>query len=509
MLDSPGRARRWRGLVPLAATLAVVAAAAPAGSPASVRASRLKTERFDADPRWDGERNRIAAPVQVKRQDFGYQPGPAGRRHGRIGGVVWRSLTPSFYGMRLRPQSLEDRLSASGTLALTQAKTTVGYQNGSTIFIGFFNRCERGWRPVNFLGFRLEGYNEPDGATVEVSYGTRLWTAGGAFVNARGGSQERNVRELDNAALRRVAPDGTKHRWSLEYDPTAGPGAITFTLDGATSVQPLRPEHRRQGAMMNRFGLFNAELPGNEMTAYLDDLRINGEGIDLSRDPRWDGENNRTQLQERAGYGLNAFGYSAAARAGGRRGALAGRAWRVQEPEFKGYYGDDVGRLTLADPLFAAGRIAFPRFSVDSGLHFGWFNAAEQGWPPKHFLGVYLDSLSSVGRFITPMYGTAFARRERVEERTIFHGAGLGGEDLLFYPDGRPYSWSLRYDPAAAAGAGTLTLGFGTRSQTIALSPDARSQGALMNRFGVFNMQDNNGKDCVFYLDDLRYTTGR
>jgi hypothetical protein len=28
-----------------------------------------------------------------------------------------------------------------------------------------------------------------------------------------------------------------------------------------------------------------------------------------------------------------------------------------------------------------------------------------------------------------------------------------------------------------------------------------------MDRFGVFNMQDNNGKDCVVFMDDLRYST--
>ncbi|HEU4753605.1 MAG TPA: hypothetical protein VFU47_10900, partial [Armatimonadota bacterium] len=292
-------------------------------------------------------------------------------------------------------------------------------------------------------------------------------------------------------------------------DPTAGSGTLTFTLDGAVSKLLLRPEHRRQGAEMDRFGMFNAELPGNELTAYLEDLTVNGRPVELAADPQWEGRENRRLVRERGGYGVNAFGYSRTARAGGRRGELGGRAWRVQEPEFKGYCGDAVGRLTLEDPLFAAGRIAFPRFSVDSGMHLGWFNSREQGWPPKNFVGVYLDSLSSVGRFITPMYGTSEARRERREGRTIFHGAGFGGEEVLFYPDGRAYAWSLRYDPQAASGNGAITLTFGAQSQTVSLEAGARRLGAVMDRFGVFNMQDNNGKDCLFYLDDLRYTTAR
>jgi hypothetical protein len=165
--------------------------------------------------------------------------------------------------------------------------------------------------------------------------------------------------------------------------------------------------------------------------------------------------------------------------------------------------------LTLDDPLTAEGKIAFPRFSVDSGMHIGWFNAQEQGWPPKNFVGIYLDSLSILGRFMTPMYGTAQARRERNNGNTTLHGAAAGGPELLFDPNGRIYTWSLRYDPQAAGGNGAITLTLGNKSVTLPLPPSARREGAIMNRFGVFNMQDNNGKDCLFYLDDLRYTTAR
>ncbi len=30
--------------------------------------------------------------------------------------------------------------------------------------------------------------------------------------------------------------------------------------------------------------------------------------------------------------------------------------------------------------------------------------------------------------------------------------------------------------------------------------------GASFNRFGIFNMQDNNGKEALVYFDDLDYT---
>jgi hypothetical protein len=467
-----------------------------------------KVERFDRDPGWDAARNRLPATAPVKQNNFGYQPGTAGKKWGRIGGVVWRSLTPAHYGMRLAPLTLEQPFSASGTLALTQAKTTVGYQNGSTLFVGFFHHMAQGWRPVNFVGFRLEGYNEPDGATVEVSYGTRRWTAGGAFVNTGGGAQERNVRDLDSRQLLRIAPDEERHTWSLRYDP-AGAGTITFVCDGAETVHPLRPEHRRQGAELTRFGLFNGQLPGNEMTAYLDDLTVNGQRIDLSSDPAWEGRRNHARLTDRLQYGSNDFGYSRSRHAGGRVGELGGRAWRVQEPENLAYYGDDVGTLTLNQPLAASGKIAFPRFSTDAGLHFGWFNSQEQGWPPRNFVGAYLDSYSPEGRFITPMYGTSQARREQTDDGKRLLGAAAGGQDLLFEPNGRVYEWSLRYDPLAESGNGEIRLTLGPQSVKLPLQPGDRNLGATLNRFGVFNMQDNNGKESLFYLDDLRYTTAR
>jgi hypothetical protein len=76
-------------------------------------------------------------------------------------------------------------------------------------------------------------------------------------------------------------------------------------------------------------------------------------------------------------------------------------------------------------------------------------------------------------------------------------------------PNGRVYKCSLRYDPQAAGGNRAITLVLRSQSITLPLPLDARNEGAVMDRCGVFNMQDNNGKDCLFSLDDLRYTTAR
>jgi hypothetical protein len=96
------------------------------------------------------------------------------------------------------------------------------------------------------------------------------------------------------------------------------------------TVHELRPEHRQQGAEFDRFGLFNAELPGNELTAYFDDLFVDGKRLDLTTDPKWEGKNNRAASADRLHYGANDFGYSAAV----TRAADAAR-WEAVPGAFK------------------------------------------------------------------------------------------------------------------------------------------------------------------------------
>ena len=54
-----------------------------------------------------------------------------------------------------------------------------------------------------------------------------------------------------------------------------------------------------------------------------------------------------------------------------------------------------------------------------------------------------------------------------------------------------------------------ITFVLGTETTTLNLLPGHKAEGAIFDRFGLFNMQDNNGKDAVVYLGDLTYTTNR
>ena len=65
-----------------------------------------------------------------------------------MGGQVWRASEPAYYADKIGPRTLDDKLSASGTFALTKTSGSSG------IFFGFF-RAEQpgaGGRPDQLAG---------------------------------------------------------------------------------------------------------------------------------------------------------------------------------------------------------------------------------------------------------------------------------------------------------------------------------------------------------------------
>ncbi|MEW6160784.1 MAG: hypothetical protein AB1813_25425 [Verrucomicrobiota bacterium] len=463
--------------------------------------TRQKIESFDADPQWEGKNNRAApARPEVIEQDFGYAAtNRSGKVVGRIGGKFSQSTQPAYYAKAITACTLENPLAASGCLTVEAAQSISGWHTTANIFVGWFNADERDliWRPRNFIGFRLQSSNEPDGAIVELTYGTQAWQAGGRFVNTRGGGQERLVRELNSSALLRIAPDGARHRWSFQYHPQAagGAGEMIFTFDGAETRFSLDPVLRKAGASFNRFGFFTPRIPGRHMIAWFEDLEINGRKEVLDHDPLWDALGNRARFPELSPYGHNQFGFASSDYAGGAPGEMGGRFFSCnpEEESSKAFYADRIGHLTLAHRLTARGRFVAKEFCIDSSFALGWFNARKQGWPLENFVGVYFDSLSDSGRIAMPIYGT----KEGSESRE--------GNFVLFEP-GKKYEWKLDYDPAGANGQGAITFTLGNRMVTRAFRDGDKAKGALLDRFGVCNLQWANSKWCDVYLDDLNYT---
>src|SRR5947207_15792746 len=95
----------------------------------------LKQESFERDPKWEGYNNHVTPKrIPTVAQDFGYSPSNfAGKEKGEIGGRVWRSSTRASYAGAIPPRTLRDKLTASGTFAVTATSGSSGP------FFGWFN----------------------------------------------------------------------------------------------------------------------------------------------------------------------------------------------------------------------------------------------------------------------------------------------------------------------------------------------------------------------------------
>src|SRR5262249_55216264 len=128
-----------------------------ASAQATNNAPAIKSESFDRDPQWDGFRNRLLPQkVTTITQDFGYAKSHfAGQAAGEAGGLIQRAMTPSFYAKKIAPKTLDDKLMASGSFAITASHGSAG------VFFGWFNEKKAGssGRPTNSLGlnFDIEG----------------------------------------------------------------------------------------------------------------------------------------------------------------------------------------------------------------------------------------------------------------------------------------------------------------------------------------------------------------
>jgi hypothetical protein len=241
---------------PLLALVSSLALSVMLGLIPSAAAAEIRAD-FAADPQWEGYRNRLfPETLPAVRQDFGWRRTEGSG--GEVGGWVQRSVTPATFAKAMPVRTLNDRLSASGSFYVTDA------QGGSGLMFGWFHENSRGWRMPNSLVFRLDGNGGKYWVFYE--YGTRGWLTGG------GGCFEGD--RYQTTPTKPFKADGTKHLWSLTYDPDAesGNGLMTFVLDGKAYKQPLAPGHKLDGAEFNRFGMVNQQLTGDGMRVFFSDL---------------------------------------------------------------------------------------------------------------------------------------------------------------------------------------------------------------------------------------------
>lgn len=467
------------------------------------RATRIKAaerlERFDSDPNWDGHNHRIATKdTRRVKQDFGFSPTQhAGGQRGEMGGFISTAAEPAYYGKWISERTLEDELSASGTLVCG----TGPYQ----FLIGFFNHhTVNEWRTANSVAIRISGRGDRFFAYVE--YATGRWEAGadspGGFATVR------------NPETGRMEPKGFStgpvvYEWSLKYDPrgNGGNGSITVRVGNEISICHLDPGHKASGAVFNRFGLLNVTKSadgGGEV--WLDNLTINGEREAFDQDPEWDEfQNRREYLTTNVRPWFN-FGFTPTHWAGGLKpGEIGGIIFRGDNryPERLAYYGARLELLNLEKPLRASGKVTLRRGVTDSTSLIGFFHSkhsvevspSQSCGFPKNFLGIAIEGPSSDGFFFYPAY--------RVNGEG--NGNASGTERPRIYPDGAVHEWQLEYDPGGGGGAGMIRVRLGTDSCNLGLEPEDRKVGAQFDRFGIVTTWiDGNGQHV--YYDDLSYT---
>ncbi|WP_428938593.1 hypothetical protein [Fontivita pretiosa] len=525
------------------------------------------------------------------RQDFGWSnTNHTGAGPGEIGGVVWRSRTIAYYALPFgRNLTFKDRFWASGRVALMSGEKIGGayigffnhtrqewrpwssvawrlgdYPRGAEVHVDFMTASwlangmrlpiiipadgsVHTWKLEYDPTARIDPNNWPAANMAELLSGSRQRESD-LYEKARQVEPNLTAEEfhkrLELAEERGLAGStrlGDHLAWWKNSNPRDYLGAVTFQLDeGRKYVAFLPKEYQDEPMLIDRFGIFNFQLYGrhwefydNESTGttcefYIGDLTVNGKKIDLSKDPGWEGVGNRVTFVDRDFHGRHHFGYSETNWAGKQIGEIGGTIWRNEPIDpLHAYYADEVGKLTLDDPISFEGQLCFVNGATDGDVFIGYFNEQQRltkftggnrDYPP--------DLAQRVGgrRNIHLGFDQRAARLGGTMGFTIggptrvgfyFAGTLVATADLaagqngpVIHPDGRPRHFSFKYDPQANNGVGRVTCTLDDQSFGFDLTPEIRKAGVTFDHFGITSPRVG-GKWVTVYLDDLTYTARR
>ena len=452
----------------------------------------LKHESFEHDPHWDARNNQTAPRRKGDvTQDFGYSTTHfAGTNAGEMGGTITRAFVPAFYADKFAPKTFADKLTASGSFALTHTRASSGF------FFGWFN-CQQsgGTRPVGSLGLDMDC--EKSGGRLSVRMISAQNKSCGTFITPFIPGKFRPTP---------IRNDGTRYFWKLTYDPDAnsGKGRFEFTItsnadkheefEGKTFSVDVPEGFKTSGTTLDHFGLMNMGRPGGTLTVYFDDLTHDGRTQDFSTDQAWDATNNHRTYAPDDTPGAHHYGYSAETSfAGGSPGEIGGVVWRT-EKNF-GWYADKVGPLTLDHRLEASGRAILAIGAPDSDAAFGWFSSqtpAEAAATKTNFVGIFIAGPTRIGHYFAPICVTAKGRRVGLKQASVL-------------VPGKPHQWKFLYDPDANDGNGLIKVTLDNETTTLKLSPGVKREGAQFDRFGLVSTPPGGGLVKI-YFDDLTYT---
>jgi hypothetical protein len=544
-------------------------------------------EDFSADPGWEGMNNRVEAtdPPTID-QNFGY----SADKPGVIGGKIWRSRTIAYYALPTgKPLTFRDKFSASGTVTLMPQHKTGGayigffnherqewrpwssmafrlgdYLDGAEIHVDYMSAT---WRaggarlpdilPADGKPHRWRFEYEPE-ATIDPK-----WPADGLEpLFADGGRQSEDAlyeraKKADPALSRKqfrgrllqvqaqgligMSRMGDHDAWYKQGDPSNFRGSVTFQLDKHAPVTMYLPKEVHDDPVaLDRFGIFNFQLYGrhwefydNESTGtncefYLGEVIVNDVKIDLSHEPGWEGLGNRCTFVDRDFHGRHSFGYSATNWAGDKPGEIGGTIWRNEAIDpLHAYYADEVGRLTLDDPISFSGKLLFVDGATDGDICIGYFNKSQRlaefsggnrDYPPDIAeksggrRNVHLGFDTRGGRLPGTM-GVTIGGPTRIGfyfasfcAPTTQAAASTNG--AVIHPDRKRRHFSFDYDPKANGGVGRIVCKLDDERFVLDLTPEMRKADASFDHFGISSMRQG-GKWVTVYLDDLTYTARR
>jgi len=122
----------------------------------------MKMKSFGHDPGWLGVNNRAALTRELMKilQDFGFSArtgNAGGESPGEMGGFISPAGEVAFYGRAIEPTTLDEPLSATGTMSVGEG--------GTHLLLGFFiSDTANEWRTPNTITMRLfvlPGYPAP------------------------------------------------------------------------------------------------------------------------------------------------------------------------------------------------------------------------------------------------------------------------------------------------------------------------------------------------------------
>jgi WD40 repeat protein len=220
----------------------------------------------------------------------------------------------------------------------------------------------------------------------------------------------------------------------------------------------------------------------------------------FDEDPGWHGHNNRAAVPEPRTIRQD-FGYSATARAGGKAGELGGFITPAAEPA---YYAKEIPNRTFNDPLSASGRLACA--GRECHVLVGFFNAGTLNeWRTPNSIAIRLLGRGEVFyAYVEYCTGRWSAGGDSPGGFATVRNPATGRLDLKGFPGGtNVYRWSLRYNPVANDGGGSISVTLGEETAVCHLSPQHKADGATFNRFGLLNVMKSADGGGEVWLDDL------